>query len=273
MIVGRLSRSGTVAAAFAAAILFLAVAAPLLAPFPPLLTGAGPSMVPPGATHLMGTDDLGRDIWSGVVYGARVSLGVGFAAAIASTAIGLLIGLVAGYRGGITDVLLMRVSEVFFVVPMVFLAILLVAFFGSSLWNVIGVIIVLSWPSTARLVRGQVLSLKERPFVVAAHTLGESSLFIMTREIMPNVMAPVLASAALQVAHAIVVEAGLSFLGLGDPTLISWGVMLFRAQRFLMQDAWWTFTFPGVALFLTVLALTKLSDELNRFLDPRAANA
>lgn len=272
MRVGRLSAAGLIAAIFAAVMLVLALGAPLFAPYPPLLTSAGPSMAPPGGTYLMGTDDLGRDIWSGVVHGARVSLGVGFAAAIASTLIGLAIGLVAGYRGGIIDLLLMRITEVFFVVPMVFLAILLVAFFGSSIWNVIGVIVLLSWPSTARLVRGQVLSLKERPFVVAALTLGESSTFIMVREIMPNVLAPVLASAALQVAHAIVVEAGLSFLGLGDSTLTSWGVMLFRSQRFLMQDAWWTFTFPGLALFLTVLALTRLGDELNRFLNPRSSD-
>lgn len=268
-----MSRAGIIAAAFAGLILLLAIAAPLLAAFPPLKTSAGPSMLAPSGTHLMGTDDLGRDIWSGVVYGARVSLGVGLAAAAASTVIGVLVGLVAGYRGGLVDLLLMRVSEIFFVVPMVFLAILLVAFFGSSLWNVILVIVLLSWPSTARLVRGQVLSLKERPFVVAARTLGESPGFIMFREILPNVMAPVLASAALQVAHAIVVEAGLSFLGLGDPALTSWGVMLFRAQRFLMQDAWWTFAFPGIALFLTVLALTKLGDELNRYLNPRGADA
>jgi peptide/nickel transport system permease protein len=246
-----------------------ALAAPLLTPFPPLLTNSGPAFAPPGGAHPLGTDDLGRDVWSGVLYGARVSLGVGAAAAAASSLIGLLVGIVAGYRGGLLDTLLMRVTEVFLVIPMVFLAILFVAFFGSSVWNVLLVIVLLSWPATARLVRGQVLSVREREYVKAARLVGEGAGFIMFREILPNALAPIVVNASIQMAHAIVVEAGLSFLGLGDQTLTSWGIMLFRSQRFLMQDAWWTFVFPGVALFLTVLALNIIADGLNTVINPR----
>lgn len=250
-------------------IAFTALAAPLIAPFDPLHTGVGPSFAAPGPIHLFGTDDLGRDIFSGVVYGARVSLGVGLTAAAASALIGVIVGLLAGYYGGWIDVVLMRFTELFFVIPMVFLAILFTAFFGSSIWNVIAVISILSWPATARLVRGQVLSLRRRDFVQAARATGETSRYILFGEILPNTRAPVIVNGSIQVAQAIIVESGLSFLGLGDQNLTSWGVMLFRAQRFLLQDAWWTFMFPGIALFLTVLALNVLADSMNDYLNPR----
>ncbi|MSO92554.1 MAG: ABC transporter permease [Rhodospirillales bacterium] len=254
---------------YLALVVAVAIFASWIAEFPPLQTSVGPAFARPGVPYFMGTDDLGRDIFSGVVHGARVSLGVGFVAATASAFIGVVMGVVAGYFGGRIDVALMRVTEVFFVIPMVFLAILLVAFFGSGIWNVIFVIVILSWPATARLVRGQVLSLKEREFIKAARALGEGHAFIMFREILPNTLAPIIVNGSIQMAQAIVVEAGLSFLGLGDQNLTSWGVMLFRSQRFLMQEAWWTFVFPGLALFLTVLALNVLADSLNNILNPR----
>jgi peptide/nickel transport system permease protein len=217
----------------------------------------------------MGTDDLGRDIFSGVIYGARVSMGVGFVAAVGSSLVGLLIGIVAAYYGRTYDTVLMRITEIFFVIPMVFLAILLVAFFGSSIWNVIFVIIILSWPTTARLVRGQVLALKERDFVKASKALGEHDFYIMFMEILPNTLAPIIVNGSIEVARAIVVEAGLSFLGLGDPNLTSWGIMLYKSQRFLVQQIWWTFSFPGAALFFTVLSLNVIADTLNTILNPR----
>lgn len=254
---------------YLAVVVAVALFAPAIAQFPPLQTAVGPAFAVPGVPYFMGTDDLGRDVFSGVVHGARVSLGVGFVAATASAFIGVVMGMAAGYFGGRIDVALMRVTEVFFVIPMVFLAILLVAFFGSGISSVILVIVILSWPATARLVRGQVLSLKEREFVKAARVLGEGHLFIMFREILPNTLAPIIVNGSIQMAQAIVVEAGLSFLGLGDQNLTSWGVMLFRSQRFLMQEAWWTFVFPGLALFLTVLALNVLADSLNNILNPR----
>lgn len=266
------ARRNTVAMGAGAILLIIAalgILAPFLTPYNPIQTGVGPTFAPPNHTHWMGTDDLGRDVFSSVAYGARISLGVGIVAAVTSGFIGILIGLYAGYHRGWIDAILMRITEVFFVIPMVFLAILFIAFFDSSIWNIIIVISVLSWPATARLVRGQVLSLRERDFVKAARAIGESPTSIIFREILPNARAPVVVNGSIQMAQAIVVEAGLSFLGLGDPKLTSWGVMLYRAQRFLLQDAWWTFVFPGLALFLTVLSLNVIADTLNNALNAR----
>lgn len=247
----------------------IAICAPMLTSYDPIQTGVGPTFQPPSYSHWMGTDDLGRDIFSGVAYGARISLGVGGLAAIASGIIGVIIGLFAGYHRGWVDAVLMRITEVFFVIPMVFLAILFVAYFDSSIWNIIAVISILSWPATARLVRGQVLSLRERPFVKAAQVIGESAGSIIFREILPNTRSPVIVNSSIQMAQAISVEAGLSFLGLGDPNLTSWGIMLYRAQRFLLQEVWWTFFFPGLSLFLTVLSLNVIADALNASLNVR----
>lgn len=268
----RRDRVACVALAFIGLVTLASLVAPLITRFPPLLTSVGPSFLEPNLNYLMGTDDLGRDIFSGVVYGGRVSLGVGFIAAIASSLAGLFIGILAGYYRGMLDTVLMRLTEVFFVIPMVFLAILLISFFGSSIWNVIFVITVLSWPATARLVRGQVLALDQRDFVRAAKALGESDFHIMFVEILPNTLATIIVNGSIQVARAIVVEAGLSFLGLGDPNLTSWGVMLYRSQRFLLQMVWWTFVFPGSVLFLTVLSLNVIADALNTILNPRTRN-
>ncbi len=265
----RRDKIAVVALLYIILIVLVAILAPLITRFPPLLTGTGPSFTPPNTQHLMGTDDLGRDIFSGVIYGARVSMGVGFVAAVGSSLVGLLIGIVAAYYGRTYDTVLMRITEIFFVIPMVFLAILLVAFFGSSIWNVIFVIIILSWPTTARLVRGQVLALKERDFVKASKALGEHDFYIMFMEILPNTLAPIIVNGSIEVARAIVVEAGLSFLGLGDPNLTSWGIMLYKSQRFLVQQIWWTFSFPGAALFFTVLSLNVIADTLNTILNPR----
>lgn len=250
-------------------IICCALLAPLITKFPPLVTGVGPPFLGPNSAFVMGTDDLGRDVFSGVVYGARVSIAVGFIAAAISSFIGLFVGICAGYYRGKLDTVLMRITEVFFVIPMVFLAILLVAFFGSNIWSVVFVIIILSWPTTARLVRGQVLSLREREFVKAAKALGERDFYIMFREILPNTLAPIIVNGSIEVARAIIVEAGLSFLGLGDPNMVSWGLMLFKSQRFLLQQVWWMFTFPGIALFLTVLSLNVIADVLNTILNPR----
>jgi peptide/nickel transport system permease protein len=247
----------------------LSIAAPLIASYPPLLTNAGPSFAPPSMAYPMGTDDLGRDIFSGVLYGGRVTLGVGLVAGLASVLFGTLVGLLAGFLGGVVDLVVTKLTEVFLIIPAVFLAILLVTFFGSSIINVIITLAVVSWPVTSRLVRAQVLSLKEREFCKAARVLGESSARIMFVELLPNTLAPVIVNGSIQVANAIVVEAGLSFLGLSDQNYMSWGTLLFRAQRFLTQDAWWTFIFPGAALFCTVLCLNVVADMLNHLLNPR----
>ena len=247
--------------------LALGLLATWLAPFGPLATGPH-SFRPPDATYHMGTDDLGRDILSGVLWGARVSIAVGLLAALTSTAIGVIIGAAAGYYGRRLDDLLMRVTEFFLVIPRFFLVLVMVALFGNSIWHVILAIGILSWPVTARLVRVEFLALREKEFVESSRAAGASDLRIILRHILPNAIAPIVVSGSLQVARAILMEAGLSFLGLGDPNQISWGVMLFNAQRFLRR-AWWTSTFPGLAIFLLVMGFNLVGDGLNDALNPR----
>ncbi len=249
---------------FFAALAFLA---PFLAPFDPLATGKD-SFHRPGWRYLMGTDDLGRDLLSGVLWGARTSLLVGVLAALTSTLIGVVVGGLAGYYGGLVDDLLMRITEFFLVIPRFFLVLVIVALFGSSIWNVILVIGILSWPMTARLVRVEFLSIKEKEFVEASKASGATDLRIILRHILPNATPPIVVSGSLQIARAILLEAGLSFLGLGDPNQMSWGVMLYNAQRFL-RHAWWTALFPGIAIFLVVMGFNLVGDGLNDALNPK----
>lgn len=241
--------------------LLAALAAPQLAPADPFVSVGAP-LEPPSAAHLLGTDDLGRDLLSAVIYGARTSLLVGGAVAALALAIGTLIGLVAGFLGGWGDDLLMRLTEMFQVLPRFFLAILVIALFGSSLSNLVLVLALTSWTGLARIARAEVLSLREREFVVSARAIGARPARILWRHILPHAIQPLLASAALIVGSAILTETGLSFLGLGDPDLISWGYLLNNAQPFIRR-AWWLPVFPGLALVITVLGLSLWLDELN----------
>jgi len=245
----------------------VALFGPYMASNPPWKMVAA-RFIPPSTPYLMGTDDLGRDVLSGVLNGARVSLFVGFAAAAVSTAIGIAVGAYSGYYGGRADDILMRITEYFQVVPRFIMALIVVAIFGASVWNVIWVIAVFSWPVTARLVRAEYLTLKEREFIEAAKALGARDLKIIFREILPNAAPPIIVNSSLQVGSAILTEAGLSFLGLTDPSMISWGYMLYNAQRFLRQ-AWWMATFPGLSIFLTVLGVNLVGDGLNDALNPK----
>lgn len=223
---------------------------------------AGQALLTPQSTHPFGTDDLGRDVLAGVVHGAAVSLMVGFAAAGLSAAIGIVIGGLAGIGRG-ADLLLMRVTEFAQALPRFFLLITLVSLFGGREWFIVVALGLTAWPSTARLVRAQVMTLMQRDFVAASRAAGEHEIGILIRHVLPLAV-PVLASQiALQAGAAILAEAGLSFLGLGDPSVMSWGAQLGSAQRFI-REAWWMSVFPGLAITLTVLACNLLADAAGR---------
>ena len=264
----RRNRAAIAGLALVAFFLLIAGMAPMLAPQDPFALSQQ-SLRPPSGAHLLGTDDLGRDILSGVLYGSRLSLAVGFLAAALSTLIGIIFGALAGYYGGRLDDFLMRISELFQVVPQFFLALTIVALLGPNITNIIVVIGVLSWPTTARLMRGQYLALRDREFVQAARSIGSKDLNIILREILPNAIPPVIINGSLQVARAILLEASLNFLGVGDPKIQSWGAMLLNAQRFL-TSAWWMAFFPGMAIFFTVLGFNLLGDGLNDVLNPKS---
>jgi peptide/nickel transport system permease protein len=264
----RRHRTGVFGLAVVVVLVLVAAFAPWLAPSDPFTTSRA-ALQPPGTPgHLLGTDHLGRDVLSGVIWGARVSLIVGLAAAFTATVIGILVGAVAGYFGGWADELLMRVTELFQIIPRFVLALIVVAFFGSGLVNLILVIGILSWPQTARLVRSQFLRHRTLPYVDGARVVGMRAWRIIFVEILPNVLAPVIVVASLDIAQAILLEASLGFFGLGDPNLRSWGGMLNTAQQYV-RIAWWMSVFPGLAISLAVLGFNLVGDGLNEATDPR----
>ncbi len=231
----------------------VAVIGPWVAPADPFTLG-GSALMPPGRGHWLGTDDLGRDLLSGVLYGARVSLLVGLAAAGGAVLIGVTVGAAAGYWRG-------RLDEV-----------VVAAIFGADLRLVVIVLALVGWPTAARLTRAQFLALGDREFVVAARGLGASDARIIGRQILPNALPPIVVAGSLQIPSAILAEASLRFLGLADPHVLSWGGMLNQAQNFL-QQAWWMPLFPGAAIFFTVLSFNLAGEALNEMLDPRARTA
>jgi peptide/nickel transport system permease protein len=218
----------------------------------------------------LGTDLMGRDLLAGLMHGARVSLLVGGMAALIALVIGVGIGALAGFYRGRLDSLLMRVTEFFQTIPAFLLAIILVAVMQPSLWTIVLALGVTSWTGVARLTRGEFLALREREFVRAAEALGASPLRLMVLEILPNALTPIIVSTALLVANAILSEAGLAFLGLGDPNHVSWGSMV-GSGREALRTAWYMTALPGAAVMLTVLALNVLGDALNTALNPRLA--
>jgi len=223
----------------------------------------------------LGTDMLGRSVWAQFVWGARISLLVGLAATVMAMLIGTVVGVAAGFYGGRVGGVLMRITEWFLVIPFLPLAIALAAVLGPSLTNIIFVIGITSWPSTARLVRAQVLTLKERLYVDRSRALGASDAHLMGRHIMPNISGLILANTTLTVPIAILSETTLSFLGLGDPTSTSWGKMLEDSfqQGALTEQAWWYYVPPGLGVLLVVLAFTLVGHALEGILDPRLRNA
>ena len=244
---------------------------PLLAPFDPTAQGdiVATRYLSPSAQHLMGTDKFGRDIFSRVLYGARISLSIGFIAVGLGVVIGGAIGALAGYFGKWTDAALMRFTDMMLSFPRLILLIVIIALFEPSIWLVVTVLGLTGWMGVARIVRGEVLSLREREFVQAARVLGMSDFRIIMRHILPNTLAPVIVYSTLGIGNTILVEASLSFLGLGvQPPTPSWGNMINDGRDALLR-AWWISTFPGLAIVVTVTAFNLLGDGLRDALDPR----
>jgi peptide/nickel transport system permease protein len=248
----------------------LAALAPVLFPGSPWDMAGAPFMPPGEMGMLLGSDSLGRDVAAGIAHGARISLLVGAVSTVAALAVGVTLGAIAGYLGGLADDLVMRFTEFFQTIPSFVLAILLVAIFTPSITSVVFAIAVVSWPPVARVVRAEFLSLRSREFVQAAEVLGKTRLSIVLGDILPNALSPIVVLASLMVASAILLESALSFLGLGDPNLMTWGFLI-GAGRSVIRLAWWMSVFPGVAIFLTVLALNLVGEGLSDALNPRLA--
>jgi peptide/nickel transport system permease protein len=253
---------------------FMALSAEWIAPYNPYEsyeTTAAEIMAPPTPDHFFGTDDSGKDVLSLVIYGARISLLVGLAASVIIVVLGCVIGVAAGYVGGRTDVILMRFTDAVLVIPGLPLMLVVIAVTGRSITNIILIIGLLSWSYMARVVRAQVLSVKERPFIMRARALGIKDLNIVFIHILPQVLPVIFAEATLDVSYAILSEASLSFLGLGDPTLVSWGNMLSRAfmRGAVSAGAWWYLFPPGLALAWVTLGLVLVSNAVQEIINPR----
>lgn len=248
---------------------FLALFAPFLSPYSPTEPNIDMILLSPSAEHLLGTDAIGRDIFTRLLYGARVSLWVGFIAVGISSLIGVTLGLISGYFGGIIDEIIMRIVDIMLCFPSFFLILAVIAFLEPSMTNIMIVIGLTSWTGLTRLVRAETLSLRERDFILATRLSGASKTRILFVHILPNTLAPVLVSATLGIAGAILVESSLSFLGLGvQPPYPSWGNMLLDGKD-VLSNAPWLSLFPGLAIFITVLGYNLLGESLRDIFDPR----
>ncbi|TMC77611.1 MAG: ABC transporter permease [Chloroflexi bacterium] len=250
--------------------LFLAAFAPIVAPYDPIKVNVSDALIAPNWTHLLGTDDLGRDVLSRVIWGSRVSLSVGVISVSIGFFVGVSVGLAAGYLGGVFDLLAMRVIDALLAFPALVLAIAITSALGPQIQNAMIAIGIVAIPAYARLTRGQVLAVRAREFIVAARTIGCSPLRIVLRHIFPNVTNALVVQATLATAFAILAEAALSFLGLGpQPPYPSWGQDINYSQRYLANLKWWMSVGPGVAIFTAVFAFNFLGDALRDALDPR----
>jgi peptide/nickel transport system permease protein len=255
-------------------VFFVAIFAPLISPADPyaIITATTEDVLaPPSPGHVLGQDDTGRDVLSSVFYGARISLLVGFAASFIGISLGATVGMIAGYAGGRVDTVLMRIVDGILVIPSLPLMLVIIAVAGRGITNIILVIGLLSWTYMARVVRAQVLSVKERQFILRARAIGVGHIGIMVNHILPQALPVIFAEATLDISYAILSEATLSFLGLGDPTLISWGSMLNRAflRGAVTRGAWWYLVPPGLALAWVTLGLTLVSNTIQEVVNPR----
>ena len=267
----RLASGAVIGCTLTLALVLTAALAGWLAPAGPFAT-VGTPLAPPSSAHFFGTDDLGRDLLAGIVHGARTSLLVVAAVASLSLLLGVSIGATAGYVGGIVDETLMRGAELVQIVPRFFLAVLVVALFGPGLDRVVLVLGLTSWPTTARVVRAETQSTEARAFVEAARALGASPARVLARHVLPSVMPPAIVVLALTAGSVILIEASLSFLGLGDPARMSWGYLANNAHRF-RRVAWWLAVFPGTAIAAAILGLNLLADAVNDLMDPTRRRA
>lgn len=254
-------------------VLFGAIFAPLISPYDPyarLKVEASDILAPPDQEHFLGRDDAGKDVLSQLIYGARVSLIVGFTSSFVSMIIGTSVGLTAGYYGGRVESVLMRIVDFLLVIPDLPLALVIIAVWGRGLEKIILVIGLLGWTTTARLVRSQTLSIKERQYITRARAIGASNFRIILRHILPQVFPLIIAQAVLDISASILAESSLSFLGLGDPTLVSWGNMLnFAFERGISRQAWWFLLPPGFAIIWVTLALILIGNTVEEMVNPR----
>lgn len=247
----------------------ISLLAPWLTPYHPSAINAWEVLQPPTWQHWFGTDELGRDVLARVLYGARISLKVGFVAVGIAVLLGAIVGLLAGYYGGWLDTLLMRLVDIMLCFPSFFLILAVIAFLQPSIWIIMAVIGLTGWMGVARLVRAEVLTIREMEYILAARCIGCSDLRIMTRHILPNALSPVLVAATLGVAGAILTESALSFLGIGvQPPTPSWGNILTSGKDYI-EFAWWLSLFPGLAILITVLSYNLLGEGIRDALDPR----
>ncbi|HLD10122.1 MAG TPA: ABC transporter permease [Methylophilaceae bacterium] len=255
-----------------AAILLLALFAPFIAPFDPDAIDVKAILLSPSTQHLMGTDGLGRDVFSRMLFGARISLLVGIVAVGIATVIGVVLGAISGYYRGWVDIFIMRLVDVMLSIPTFFLILAVIAFLTPSIWNIMIVIGLTSWMGVTRLVRAEFLSLRGREFVMASQTLGARDGRLIFRHLLPNSLTPIIVSSVLGVASAVLIESGLSFLGLGvQAPQASWGNILTDGKEYI-QFAWWLSLFPGLAILVTVLGYNLLGEGLRDALDPRSSN-
>jgi peptide/nickel transport system permease protein len=269
----RRDRVAMVSLIFLFLVILSAVFAPLLTPYPE--QGAGvpnisEKLKAPNRQHPLGTDNLGRDLWARILFGARTSLMIGFTVTVLGAFIGTILGAIAGYFGGWIDEIIMRITDVFLAFPPLLLAIIMAAVLGPSITNTIIAITVVWWPWYTRIIRGQAISVRERNYIKAAIVIGVNDRTIIKRHLLPNIMTPVLVQATLDLGSAILVAASLSFIGLGtQPPAADWGVLVSDGRELLLSGRWWLSVYPGLAIFLTVTALNLMGDGVRDAADPK----